>query len=269
MKHLKLLLILFVSMFFCTNPVFAGDISVKKDNGIYHIVLKGEKIKKKIKFIVSEDLITNREAHTKARATLTINAGYFDPKNGKTTSYVVTDRMTAADPMFNHSLLANPFFRKNMNTVLNRTEFRVMQCGNKFEYAIVSHKSEVPFGCNVVTSAQAGPLILPELHLEEEGFIVKNSEGEVVREAANVLHKTARTIIGLKGNDECHILIITDEHPMDMYEVQKLCNDLKLDRAMAFDGGASTSLNYKNNIEVTSQEGNNIGRMLKSFMVVY
>ncbi len=269
MKHLKLLLILFVSLVFCTNPVFAGDISIKKDNGIYHIILKGEKIKKKIKFVASEDLITNREAHTKARATLTINAGFFDPKNGKTTSYIVTDRMTSADPMFNHSLLANPFFRRNMNTILNRTEFRVMQCGNKFEYAIVSHKSEVPFNCAVVTSAQAGPLILPELHLEEEGFIVKNEQGEVVREAANVLHKTARTIIGLKGTDECHILIITDENPMDMYEVQKLCNDLKLDRAMAFDGGTSTSLNYKNNLEVVSQEGNNLGRMLKSFMIVY
>ena len=270
MRKLKLFLLFRLRLvFFCTNPVFAGDISIKKDNGIYHIILKGEKIKKKIKFITSEDLITNREAHTKARATLTINAGYFDPKNGKTTSYIVTDRMTSADPMFNQSLQANPFFRRNMNTVLNRTEFRVMQCGNKFEYAIVSHKSEVPFNCSVITSAQAGPLILPELRMEEEGFIVKNAEGEVIREAANVLHKTARTIIGLKGTDECHILIITDENPMDLYEVQKLCNELKLDRAMAFDGGASTSLNYKKNLEVVSQEGNNIGRMLKSFMIVY
>lgn len=31
-----------------------------------------------------------------------------------------------------------------MNTILNRSEFRVMQCGNKFEYAIVGHKSDVP-----------------------------------------------------------------------------------------------------------------------------
>lgn len=269
MKILKLFAS-FIIMSLIATPVFAaGDISIDNDNGVYHIILKGEKIKKKIKFIASEDLITNREAHIKANATLTVNAGFFDPKNGKTISYVVTDKMTSADPMFNQALLANPFFRKNMNMILNRSEFRVMQCGNKFEYSIVGHKSDVPFGCSLITSAQGGPLILPELRLEEEGFIVKNSEGKVVRESASVLHKTSRTIIGLKGTDECHILIITDDNPMDMYEVQQLCKDLKLDRAMAFDGGSSTSLNYKHNLEVVSTKGDGAGRMLKSFMVIY
>lgn len=269
MNFLKILLTLAVTTLFCLPVSAAGDISIDKNNGIYHIILKGEKVKKRIKFVASDDLITNREAHIKANATLTVNAGYFDPKNGKTISYVITDRMTSADPMFNNSLQANPFFRRNMNMILNRTEFRVMQCGNKFQYDIVSHKSDVPFGCSLITSAQGGPLILPELHLEEEGFIVKNAQGEVIRESASVLHKTSRTIIGLKGNDECHILIITDDNPMDMYEVQKLCKDLGLNRAMAFDGGSSTSLNYKRSLEVISKKGDGAGRMLKSFMLVY
>lgn len=247
----------------------ANDITIKHDNGIYHVVLKGEKIKKRIKFVTSEDLITNREAHLKSKATATVNAGFFDPKNGKTISYIVTDRITSADPMFNPALLANPFFRKNMTKILSRSEFRVMQCGNKFEYAIVSHKSEVPFGCILQTSAQGGPLILPELKMEEEGFVVRNEQGEVIRESASMLHKTSRTIIGLKGTDECHILIITDDNPMDMYEVQKLCKDIGLDRAMAFDGGSSTSFNYKNKIEVVSLKGDGGGRMLKSFMLIY
>lgn len=269
MKFFKIILCLLVMILFSAQVSHAGEISIDKDNGIYHIILKGEKIKKRIKFVASEDLITNREAHIKGNATLTVNAGFFDPKNGKTISYIVTDRITAADPMFNMALQANPFFRRNMATILNRTEFRVMQCGNKFQYDIVSHKSNVPFGCALVTSAQGGPLILPELHLEEEGFIVRDAEGKVIRESASVLHKTSRTIIGLKGLDECHILIITDENPMDMYEVQKLCKDLKLDRAMAFDGGSSTSLNYKRNLEVVSTVGDGAGRMLKSFMLVY
>ena len=267
MKLLKifvLVLALFVSL-----PAFAGDISVKYDNGIYHIVLKGEKIKKKIKFITSEELITNKEAHIKANAKLTVNAGFFDPKNSQTISYVVTDRMTSADPIFNKNLLANPFFRKNMNKVLNRSEFRILQCGNKFQYEISPHNAGVEFGCSIVTSAQGGPLIYPELKLEEEGFIVKNDEGEVIRESASVLHKTSRTVIGIKGTDECHILIITDENPMDMYQVRDLCRDLKIDRAMGFDGGSSTSMNYKKSIEVVSLKGDGAGRMLKSFMVVY
>ncbi len=269
MKLVKFLAILFLLGMFCIPTCAAGEISIDKDNGIYHIILKGEKIKKKIKFVASDDLITNKEAHLKSGATLTVNAGFFDPKNGKTISYIVTDRITSADPMFNSSLLANPFFRQNMAKVINRSEFRIMQCGNKFQYDIVSHKTDVPFGCALVTSAQGGPLILPELRLEEEGFIVKNSDGEVIRESASVLHKTSRTIIGLKGKDECHILIITDENPMDMYEVQKLCKDLGLTRAMAFDGGSSTSMNYKKSIDVISIKGDGAGRMLKSFMLVY
>lgn len=268
MKFLKIIFsVILFSLIFCSQA-YAGDISVKKSDGIYHIVLKGEKIKKKIKFVLSNDLITNREAHIKGKSKLTINTGFFDPKNGKTISYIVTDRLITEDPMFNPSLLMNPFFRKNKEKILNRTEFRIVQCGNKFEYSIVGHKSEVPFGCVVLTSAQGGPLVYPDLRLEEEGFIVKDEEGNVVRESASVLHKTSRTIIGVKGTDECHILIITDEHPMDMYEVQKLCKDLGLDRAMAFDGGSSTSMNYKNKIEVVSTIGDGGGRVVKSFMVV-
>jgi exopolysaccharide biosynthesis protein len=121
----------------------------------------------------------------------------------------------------------------------------------------------------LITSAQGGPLILPELKMEEEGFVVKNAEGKVIRESASVLHKTSRTIIGTKGTDECHIFIITDENPMDLYEVQELCKSFNLDRAMAFDGGSSTSMNYKKSIEVVSLKGDGAGRMLKSFMLVY
>lgn len=269
MKILKIIFIVFIFIFTAGTKCFAGDISVDYNNGIYHVVLKGEKIKKKIKFVASDDLITNREAHQKSKAELTVNAGFFDPKNGKTISYIVTDRTISADPIFNKSLLNNPFFRKHSSKILNRSEFRILQCGNKFKYDIASHGAGVEFECALITSAQGGPLVYPQLRLEEEGFIVKDSEGNVIRESASVLHKTSRTIIGIKGNDECHILIITDENPMDMYDVQNLCKELKLDKAMAFDGGSSTSMNYKKDIEVVSLKGDGAGRLLKSFMLVY
>jgi len=269
MKILKFVFIIFTLLFTVCHQCFANDISVDFNNGIYHIVLKGEKIKKKIKFVASDDLITNREAHQKSKAELTVNAGFFDPKNGKTISYIVTDRTISADPVFNQSLLSNPFFRRHSAQILNRSEFRVLQCGNKFKYDIASHGAGVEFECALITSAQGGPLVYPQLRMEEEAFIVKNSEGNVIRESASVLHKTSRTIIGIKGNDECHILIITDENPMDLYDVQKLCKDLELDKAMAFDGGSSTSMNYKKEIEVVSLKGDGAGRLLKSFMLVY
>lgn len=269
MKILKTFVFIFVFIIFSTLYANANDIDITHNDGIYHIVLKGEKVKKKIKFISNEELITNKEAHLNSNATLTVNAGFFDPKNSQTISYIVTDRMTTADPIFNKNLLANPFFRKNMNKILNRSEFRILQCEKKYKYEIVPHNADIDFGCAIITSAQGGPLIYPELKLEEEGFIVKDNEGKVIRESASVLHKTARTIIGLKGTDECHILIITDENPMDMYQVYDLCKKLGLDRAMGFDGGSSTSMNYKKEIEVISIKGDGAGRLLKSFMTVY
>lgn len=265
---MKKLLFLIASLLIVTTVAQAGvpPIDVTYDDGIYHIVLKGEKIKRHVKFISSESLITAKEAHNRAKAKLTVNAGYFDPENQKSISYIVSDRNTVDDPLVNENLLRNPFLMRNLDKIINRTEFRVVECDNrKFHYEIVPHKSSVDFGCNIITSAQGGPLVYPQLRLEEEGFIVKK-DGQVIRESCSVLHKTARTIIGLKG-DDAHILIITDKHPMDMYEVHDYVKSLGLDRAMAFDGGSSTSMNYLNKYSVTSV-GDGAGRSVKSFLIV-
>ena len=265
---MKKLLILLLALFISSNIVKAGvsPIEVTYNDGIYEIVLKGEKIKKRVKFISSESLITNKEAHQRAKAKLTVNAGYFDPENQKSISYIVSDRNTTDDPLVNENLLRNKFLMRNLDKIINRTEFRVVECDNgKYHYEIVPHKSSVDFGCNIITSAQGGPLVYPQLRLEEEAFIVKK-DGEVIRESCSVLHKTSRTIIGLK-NEEAHILIITDKHPMDMYEVHDYVKSLGWDRAMAFDGGSSTSMNYLDKYNVTSV-GDGAGRSLKSFLIV-
>ena len=248
---------------------FGDSIDITCEDGIYHIVLDGKKFQNKIKFISSEKLITNREAHLKSGSALTINAGFFDPSNQKTISYIVTDRNTVADPLFNENLLSNSVLRRNIDKIINRTEFRVVECDSNIHYEIVPHKTPVDFACSIVTSAQGGPMITPELRLEEEFFVVKQ-DGKVVRESASVLSRCARTIIGLKNTekgDEIHILIITNKNPKTIYEVRDLCEKLGLDRAMAFDGGSSTSMNYKKSLEVVSTHDAG-GRMLKSFLVV-
>ncbi len=264
-KFLLILSILLLGNF----SLAAEPIEVNFDDGIYHIILHGEKIKKQIRFTSSETLITNKEMHKNTKALLTINAGFFDPQNQKTISYITSDYVNLEDPRFNENLLNNPVLRKNLNKILNRTEFRILECndeGPKYRYEIAPHNSSVTFGCIIRTAAQGGPSILPNLNLEEEFFIEKKN-GEIIRESCSVLQKTARTIIGLKDG-EVHILIITDEHPMDLYEVQDYCKKLGLERAMAFDGGSSTSLNYKD-IEVISTKGDGAGRSVKSFMQVF
>lgn len=262
------LLILLVGIFSMNFAMAKDDIDIKYNDGIYHIILHGEKIKKKVKVYASQSLQTNEEVHKASGAKLTVNAGFFDPENGKTISYVTMDSHTYEDPMLNENLYKNQFLRKHLNTILNRTEFRIVECDRKeFKYEMVPHNTPVDFACDIKYAVQGGPLILPQLRLEEELFLVKNGD-EVVRESCSVLHKVARTVLGLKDG-ELHILIITDEHPMDMYEVQALCKKLGFERAMGLDGGSSTSMNYKDKYNVISTKGDGAGRQLKSFIMVY
>ena len=93
-----------------------------------------------------------------------------------------------------------------------------------------------------------------------------------MRESASVLQKTPRTLIGLKslpkGEQEIHIFIVTNDNPMTIYEARDLCANYKLDSAMAFDGGSSTSMNYKKLQVVSTQDSGDTGRALKSFMII-
>ena len=252
--------------------VYASPIDMTYDDGIYHFVLSGEKIKKQINFISSPSLITNKEAHAKSGSLLTINAGFFDPKNQKSMSYIVNDSLTVEDPIFNEGLMNNPILRQNMSKILNRSEFRILDCDSKLKYEIAPHNANIDFMCSVVTSAQGGPQLLPDIRLEEEFFILRDADNNIIRESASVLHKTARTLIGLKnlsnGQQQVHIFIVTNEHPMDIYETRDLCKSYGLDSAMAFDGGSSTSLNYKNICVISTQASGDTGRALKSFMIV-
>ena len=260
-----LLLLIFIS------PVYA-DINVDFQDGVYHVVLSGEKIKKQIQFVSSSNLITNKEAHDKSGSLLTINTGFFDPKNQKTVSYIINEYQIVEDPLFNENLTMSPVLRKNLKAVFNRTEFRILDCDGKLKYEIAPHDSKLDFLCSVKTSAQGGPQLLPVLRLEEEFFVAKDKDGNIIREAASVLHKTPRTLIGLKalenGTQDVHIFIVTNEHPMDIFEARDLCSRYGLDSAMAFDGGSSTSFDYKNIHVVSNQASGDSGRALKSFMII-
>ena len=264
--------LLIFTLFMTTIGAQAGPIDVDYDNGIYHIVLTGDKIKKQIEFVSSPNLITNKEAHNNSQSLLTINTGFFDPQNQKTISYIVTDYQTAEDPIFNENLTLNPVYRKHLKSILNRTEFRVLDCDSKLKYEIAPHDAKVDFLCSVKTSAQGGPQLLPNLRLEEEFFILKDKEGNIVRDSASVLHKAPRTLIGIKslekGAQEVHLFIETNENPMTIYEAKDLCASYGLDSAMAFDGGSSTSLNYKKTHVVSTQDNGDTGRALKSFMII-
>lgn len=263
----------FLSVVFClilfSGTANAKSIEIKESNGIYHIILSGNAVKRHIQFVSTPGLKTNKEIHDENKAILTINTGFFDLKNEKTISYIVTNGIIAEDPLQNEDIFTNPILRENLDKILNRSEFRITKCGRKYNYSIVPHNSPVEFLCEITTSAQGGPQLLPKLRLEEEFFILKDTEGNIIRQSASVLDKTARTLIGIK-NDEVHILIITNKNPKTIFEARDLCKGLGLEYAMAFDGGSSTSMDYKKKYHIISRQnlGEDTGRRLKSFMIV-
>ena len=264
----KLFLILLIA--FVQLPVFAQDIRVSEDNGIYHIVLEGNKIKKKIEFVQSDKLITNQCIHQKYDSRLTINTGFFDLKNQKTISYIVNDKKIIADPTENASLMNSKELQPYMDKILNRSELRILKCGRKYKYDVAKHNDPVCDCCKLIASAQGGPQLLPVTDiyqtLEDEFFIVRKN-GKVVRQSASVLFRAARTVVGIKDNN-LHILIFTNNARKTIPEVAIICRNLGFEKAMAFDGGSSTSLDYENIHVISTQYTGDTGRRLKSFMIV-
>ena len=92
---------------------------IPRTDGIYHAVLKGEKMYKQIQFISTSDLKTNREVHNNSKSLFTINTGFFDPNNKKSISYIINDYQTIEDPLFNEGLTQNPILRRNLKKILN------------------------------------------------------------------------------------------------------------------------------------------------------
>lgn len=138
----------------------AQAIEITEKDGVYHVILdKNKKTAKRLKCVIADDLMTNREIHKKADAILTVNGGFFDPQNKKTVSFVATDGQIVADPIFNENLFADPILKKNLDKILNRSEFRVLECFNGYKFEIAQHKSPIDFECQLLNSVQAGPLV--------------------------------------------------------------------------------------------------------------
>jgi len=249
-----------------------NNIQITNFNGIYIIKIP-EKRNSNIYPYITPSLIYNREVYKNTNAELVINAGYFDANNKGTTSFVLIDEKTVLDPKTNYRLMNNKDLSPYINQILNRTEFRILNCKNKIQYDITNHYSKTPRKCSIKHSIQAGPMIYPKLKLTEEYFVAKDKNGQITRDSISALKKCARTVIGIKDND-IYIIIADIHHKMTLPEMHKLCKKLRLNKAMNFDGGGSTSLNFKGtnndqykNFEIVSDK-NKSARKVKSFLVI-
>ncbi|MEH2325111.1 MAG: phosphodiester glycosidase family protein [Nostoc sp.] len=239
---------------------------------IAHILLIPANSKFLVTPALSQKVSTVKEFAQKHQAVAILNAGFFDPINQKTTSYVVIQRKLVADPKENDRLVNNPDLKSYLSQILNRAEFRRYSCGKTLRYDIVLHNASQPVGCQLVDAISAGPSLLPELTLAKEGFV----DNATKRDALGSNQPNARTAVGIT-RDGSIILVMVAQKPsaptnsgISLPALADFMKTLGADKAMNLDGGSSSSLYYngKTFYGKVDSEGNSIKRPVKSVLLV-
>lgn len=270
----KILFLLFLILFFpfqtCFGNEFENLIKIKEfKKGAFLIEVKNEPSSLEVLPYVSETLETNKEVFEKTNAALVINGGYYDPSNKKTVSDVVINQKIVACAKLNENLVFNKKLQDNMDKILNRSEFRILKTkSGEIFYDICEHNKKIQKNCTLLHSIQAGPMLLPQLRLEEEYFVHRNPKTQKINgQSASVLSKRPRTILALKENDPgLYIIIYSVESPTNLIKAAEELKSMGFQKVLNLDGGPSTSLNYKD-YEIVSAFDEN-GRRLKSFLIV-
>ena len=262
----KKLSILFLMLAFILSPALAKDKIkvINKDFGIYIFKIDTKKYGNKIKPYMSENLITPRKLYEDKGFDFVVNAGFFDVKNGKTVSYITIDNKLVGDVKAYDELIKSLEDQKRLDAVLSRGELRILEKNNKLKFDITSHNTPVKKGYTIKHALQAGPILYPKMNLASEGFVVYEN-GKIKMQSVDILKRRERTAVGLRGK-WLYIVLFTSDYKVDANEMRDyMKNKLKLRKILAFDGGLSTSVNYKD-IQVGSL--GKYQRRVKSFLVI-
>lgn len=207
----------------------------------------------KIGVAVDDGLAPLSELAQTHDAIAAINAGFFDPQNGLTTSFVIVSDETIADPQQNERLMLNPDLVAYLPAILNRSEFRAYDCAGTSRYAITRHQALPPTDCTIRLAVGAGPQLLPNLTGEEEAFWADNEAGVRIRDVIGSQTPNARSAIGIKP-DGSIVFAIAQQVPgstspsgLTLPEMAQLLAELGVTAALNLDGGSSTSLYVNGN----------------------
>ncbi|WP_311774785.1 phosphodiester glycosidase family protein [Nostoc sp. 2RC] len=221
---------------------------------------------------LSDKVGTVEEFAQKYKAIAIFNAGFFDPANQKTTSYVIIQGKLVADPKQNHRLVNNPNLKPYLSKILNRTEFRRYLCGENIKYDIALHNEPPPDGCKLIDAIGAGPQLLPQLTLVEEAFVDKVNK----RDALGSNQLNARTAVGITRDGSVVLVMVSQKSlggansGISLPALADFMKTLGVEKAMNLDGGSSSSLYYKGKTFYgkIDLQGNFIKRPVKSVLVV-
>jgi hypothetical protein len=226
-----------------------------------------------IRPFLAETALTVEQVAKQTKALAVINAGFFDPVNQKTTSVVVIDGREVANPQDNERLVNNPKLLGYLSAILNRSEFRVYQCGTQVKYGIGFRSEPIPVGCQLSHAVGAGPQLLPKNTAQQEGF-TDYAKGELIRDAIGGSQPNARTAIGLKADGSVVWVMVaqTKANPsgMTLDELADLMKRLGVKSALNLDGGTSSSLYAQGEAVYGKQNetGQPIKRAVKSALLL-
>lgn len=262
----KIFLLILVAIFtFC--PVLAKDkFEVINDTaGIYVFKINTKKYGNKIKPFMTKRLTTPQIVYEDNCFDFVVNGGFFDVKNGRSVSYVTIDNEMVADVEDNVKLMKELKAQDRFEKVLSRSEFRILENKrHKLKFDIALHNAPIKKGYKIKHALQAGPMLLPEMDLVEEGFVTLENN-TVKSQSVDILKRRERTVLGLKGK-YLYIVLFTKDHKVDAHEMKDyMQNVLKVKKSMALDGGLSTAVNYKN---TSIGSLGKYQRKVKSFLVI-
>lgn len=207
-------------------------------------------------------------------AAYTINAGFFDPQNGKTTSHLIVQGQVVGDPTTNERLTENPTLSPYLEQIFNRSEFRAYRCDAEdvLRYDITFHNQAVPAGCTIESAVGAGPQLLPQDTSEIEAF-TDYQDGKLIRDAIGSMQPNARSAIGLSDRDEVYLIMIeknADSLGLTLSELADFAASLGITKLLNLDGGSSSALYVANDDTYfgrSDADGTPIERPIKSVIL--
>lgn len=246
-------------------------------NSTVHVITVPANSDFRIGVIASETLALLPVQAEQVGAKAAINAGFFDPKNGLTTSFVTVNGAIAADPRNNDRLIGNPDLEAYLPAILNRSEFRIYRCAERQQYDIVFHSAAVPTNCILEAAVGAGPQLLPTMTGYEEGFMADNAAGNRVRDVLGSQTANARSAVGLKADGTVVLAMASQLAIADvptgatLSEMADVLASLDVVKALNLDGGSSSGLYVegKTYFGRLDNAGVTIQRPIKSMLYVY
>ena len=245
-------------------------------NSIVHVVTIPPGNRYQVDVALSETLMPLPVLAEEAGAIAAINAGFFDPQNGLTTSYVTLQNGLVANPQQNPRLMENPDLAPYIDAILDRSEFRIYNCEDDVQYAIVPHSTPTPEACTLEGAVGAGPQLLPDMTGYEEGFLANNSQGEVIRDALGSQYPNARSAVGLKADGSVVFVMASQRSDvaaptgLSFGDLASFLQELDVIAALNLDGGSSSSLFYQGETFYGRLDAENrpVERSIKSILLV-